>query len=447
MKNYQKLVTSILLSAGLALNSLSVTAAPQIVEKVAAIVNNDVVLESDINRMMESIKMSVPDQSQLPTDAELRSQVLERLVLESLMLQEAEKLKIRVSNEQLEQEISDIAAQNGMTIDQLRGQLTTAKISYPAYQDRIKKEILIDETRARIVRDRVNITPQEVDILVQHMLEQPADNFELNISQILVPLAEHPSLADIRKAQSTVKTILTKLSKKADFQTLSATYSAAPNALEGGAMGWKRINELPSAFAEEIDVKTARKGQIIGPIRSGVGFHIVRVNDVRGAEKQIPDGVNVTEYHARHILLKSTVLTTDEALINTLNGLRNDVLEGKMSFESAATAYSEDPGSASTGGDLGWSIPDRYDEGFRNALLKMQAGEISEPIKSNFGWHLIQLVETREVDHTEYALKDQAYRMIFNKKFTEEAQNWMHELRAGAYVNVRDENQDADSSN
>lgn len=195
-------------------------------------------------------------------------------------------------------------------------------------------------------------------------------------------------------------------------------------------MGWAKMQELPSIFASEL--QSSQKGGIVGPIRSRVGFHILKVNDIRGEQKAI----SVMEVHARHILIRSSVVVTDEQAQAKLASIADDIRSGKADFAEMARKYSEDPGSARQGGDMGWSSPEVFDPAFRDALMRLQKNEISAPIRSSFGWHLIQLLDTRQVDKTDVAQKDRAYRMLFNRKFSEEVPSWMQEIRASAYVKI-----------
>lgn len=223
-----------------------------------------------------------------------------------------------------------------------------------------------------------------------------------------------------------------EIKKGTNFGKLAIAYSADPQALKGGNMGWSRLQELPVVFAEQL--KSAKKGDVVGPIRSGVGYHILRVNEMNSANKTI----SVTEVKARHILIKSSPIMDDNQARQKLTQITQDIRSGKTTFENAAKEFSEDPGSALKGGELGWNMPDVYDPAFRDALMRLNKGEISQPVRSNFGWHLIQLEDTRNVDKTDAAQKDQAYRLLFNRKFNEEAQSWVQEQRAAAYVNVID---------
>ena len=200
-------------------------------------------------------------------------------------------------------------------------------------------------------------------------------------------------------------------------------------------MGWKKINELPTIFEERLI--RAPKGSVIGPIRSGIGLHILKVDDTRA---EAPQKITLQEVNARHILIKTNVLVTDQIAKQKLTDLRKAIISGTTTFTAAAKANSEDTGSKDSGGNLGWNRPEIYDDRFRIALIKLKKGEISQPIKSSYGWHLIQLIDSRQTDGTNLAKKDQAYRLIFNRKFAEEAQVWVQELKGDAYIKITGEN-------
>ncbi|MGM3191435.1 peptidylprolyl isomerase SurA [Dickeya dadantii subsp. dieffenbachiae] len=425
MKNWRALVLGLALSANMAF------AAPQEVNKIAAVVDNSVVLESDINSLLQSVKLNAQEAGQqLPDDATLRHQILERLIMDNIILQMAQKMGVQVTDEQLDRSIANIAAQNRMSVDQLRSRLAAEGVSFDTYRSQIRKDMTIAEVRNSEVRRRVTVLPQEVDSLAQQIASQGASGPEVNLSQILIPLPENPTQDQVDKAESLANRLVKEASQGADFGKLAITYSADPQALKGGQMGWGRPQELPSLFAERLT--NPQKGQVIGPIRSGVGFHILRVNDTRGGDQS----VSVTEVHARHILLRTSVVMNDAQARARLEDIASQIKSGKLSFANAAKQLSQDPGTANQGGDLGWSSPDMYDPSFRDALTQLKKGEISAPVHSSFGWHLIQLLDTRQVDKTDAAQKDRAYRMLFNRKFAEEAQTWMQEKRAAAYVKI-----------
>ncbi|HFF1621121.1 TPA: peptidylprolyl isomerase SurA [Yersinia enterocolitica] len=427
MKNWRTLILGLVVCANTAF------AAPQEVDKVAAVVDNGVVLQSDVDGLLQSVKLNAQQAGQqVPDDATLRHQILERLIMDNIQLQMAKKMGITISDEALDKAIADIAAQNRMTPAQMRSRLAADGLNYGTYREQIRKEMLTSEVRNNEVRRRITILPQEVESLAKQIGNQTSGDAELNLSHILIPLPENPSQQQVDQAEDLANQLVSEIKGGADFGKLAIANSADSQALKGGQMGWGKLQELPSLFAERL--QSANKGDVVGPIRSGVGFHILKVNDIRGADKTI----SVTEVHARHILLKPSPVMTDDQARAKLTAAAADIKSGKANFATIAKEISQDPGSAMQGGDLGWASPDIYDPAFRDALMKLQKGEISAPVHSSFGWHLIQVVDTRQVDKTDAAQKDRAYRMLFSRKFAEEAQTWMQEQRAAAYVKILD---------
>jgi len=429
MKNWRTLLLGAVLCANTAF------AAPQPIDQVAAVVDNGVVLQSDVDSLLNSVKQQAKEANQqVPDDATLRHQILERLIMDNIQLQMASKMGIQLSDDDVTKAIANIAAQNNISVDQLRSRLAYDGLNYNTYRAQIRKEMLISEVRNSEVRRRVTILPQEVDQLAKQIAAQNGNGAEFNLSHILLPLPENPTQDQVDQAEALAKKLVGELNNGADFGKLAITYSGDSQALKGGNMGWGKLQELPSLFAQALS--TAKKGQIIGPIRSGVGFHILKVNDIRGDSKV----VSVTEVHARHILLRTSVVMTDAQAQAKLRQIAADIKSGKTTFAAAAKEYSQDPGSANQGGDLGWASPDMYDPAFRGALMSMTKGQLSEPVHSSYGWHLIELLDTRKVDKTDAAQKNQAYQMLFNRKFAEEAQTWMQEQRAQAYVKIINDN-------
>ncbi|EOC0108369.1 peptidylprolyl isomerase SurA [Cronobacter dublinensis] len=425
MKNWKTLLLGITLVVNTSF------AAPQVVDKVAAVVNNGVVLESDVDGLMQSVKLNANQAGQqLPDDSTLRHQILERLIMDQIMLQMGQKMGVKVSDEQLDQAIANIAKQNNMSLDQMRSRLAYDGLNYNTYRAQIRKEMIISEVRNNEVRRRVTILPQEVETLAEQVGNQNDASTELNLSHILIPLPENPTADQVSEAEAQARSIIDQARNGGDFGKLAITYSADQQALKGGQMGWGRIQELPSVFAQALS--TAKKGDVIGPIRSGVGFHIIKVNDLRGQSQT----VSVTEVHARHILLKPSPIMTDQQARLKLEEIAADIKSGKTTFAQAAREFSQDPGSANQGGDLGWAAADVYDPAFRDALMNLSKGQMSTPVHSSFGWHLIELLDTRKFDRTDAAQKDRAYRMLFNRKFSEEVATWMQEQRASAYVKI-----------
>lgn len=280
MKNWRTLILGLVVCANTAF------AAPQEINKVAAVVDNGVVLQSDVDGLLQSVKLNAQQSGQqVPDDATLRHQILERLIMDELVLQMAQKMGMTVTDEELGQAVANIAQQNHMTVDQLRSRLAQDGINFNSYLSQIRKEMTISEVRNNEVRRRITILPQEVDSLAQQIGNQNDSSTELNLSHILIPLPENPSSAQVDEAEKQAESVADQAHNGTDFAKLAITYSADQQALNGGQMGWGRIQELPSLFAQALS--TAKKGDIIGPIRSGVGFHILKVNDLRGQTQNV----------------------------------------------------------------------------------------------------------------------------------------------------------------
>ncbi|CUX96499.1 peptidylprolyl isomerase SurA [Candidatus Doolittlea endobia] len=427
MKNWRACILGIVLCAK------GVLAAPQIVDKIAAVVNNSIVLESEVNNMLSIVRHSAQKANQqLPDSATLRRQILNLLIMDSIILQLAEQDNITISDEQLDQVIDNIVDQNHMPFDQLRNRLAYDGMDDHAYRAQIRKEMLIAEVRNREVSRRITILPQEIKSLAQQITIQASNGAEFNLSHIFIPLPEHSTQDQLDKAETLATSIIAQSKNGADFSRLVMTYSGDTQALKGGEMGWRKLKELPSLFATCL--QSTLKGKIIGPIRSGVGFHILKVNDVRGGDQK----VIVKEVHARHILLRTSVMMNNQQTYAKLEDIATQIKKGDISFAAAAKQLSEDSDSANQGGDLGWISNNAFDPAFRDALIHLKKGEISTPVHSSFGWHLIQLIDTRQADYTDKVQKDRAYRLLFNRKFSEEAETWMQEQRASAYVKIFD---------
>ncbi|MGK2959869.1 MAG: peptidylprolyl isomerase SurA [Candidatus Malihini olakiniferum] len=425
MKNWGTLIL------GLALSVNTAVAAPHVVDKIAAVADNSVVLESDVSTLLQSLKINAQKvRQQLPDENTLRHQILDRLIMDNIILQMAKKINIQISDAQLDQAISNIAAQNSMTLNQLKTQLANENLTYSTYRNQISKEMTIAKVRNNEVRRRITILLQEVDALAKQIASQTSKDAELNLSHILIPLAENAKQQQVDYLENLANSLVKQLQGGADFAKLATVNSADSKALKCSQMGWGKLQEIPSIFAERLT--QAQKNQVVGPIRSGVGFNILCVNDIRGGNKS----VSVTEVHARHILLKPSLVMSDSQAEAKLDEVAQQIRRGTTNFVTQAKQLSQDPRSANQGGNLGWATPDMYDPSFRDALIKLRKGEISAPIHSSFGWQLIQLLDTRQVDKTDAAQKDRAYRMLFNRKFSEEAQIWMQEQRAASYVKI-----------
>lgn len=437
MFNFKRTLRTILMvtSVGIFwLPSLSFAKINSKADGIAVIVNNNVILDSDIANLTNRITKQT-DKKNLPAPNILRKQIIDQLINETLIIQQANKANISISDPELEQAIEGIAAQNKLTMQEFKNYLNSTGLDFNLYKEQIRRDMLMDQIRLAELRDRITVSDYEIKTVTKNIDQQPTQNFAVDLSHILIAVPEKASSADIEEAQRKVNIILESLSKGESFSKLAMTYSNDELALSGGSMGWSDVHTLPSLFEQH--AAQAKKGEILGPIRSSAGFHILKVNDTKSYDAPKMD---TEEVDARHILLTTNVILDDEHAKAKLEQLRSNILSGKMTFAQAANLYSEDPGTINKGGDLGWSDPNIFDSSFRNALIKLKPDEISQPIKTKFGWHLIQMIGSRTVDATEVNRKDQAYRVIFNRKFNEESQVWAQALRGDAYIKIFDEN-------
>ena len=285
------------------------------------------------------------------------------------------------------------------------------------------------EVRRANVRRRVYITEQEINTLLELMEQQGAEQAEYNLGHILIGLPSDPTDEDIAAARDRADKVISLLESGSDFKKIAIASSSGNEALEGGEMGWLNINAMPTLFAEAIQGK--EKDALVGPIRSGAGFHILKVIDTRGIEK-----VTVEEVNSRHILIKPSIILSEDKAKEMLATFRTQLESGEADFAELAKEYSEDPGSALRGGELGWTDPNNYVPAFKEALAQLSPGEYSDPVRSVHGWHLIQLIDRRTDDATERRKEDKAYQLIFNRKFSEETENWLREMRDAAYIEV-----------
>lgn len=429
MKKLLTIFASLLL-----LQALITTQAKELLDKVAVIVDQGVILESEIEALVTDVKAGAQANNQtLPSDAALRRQAIERLILENLQMQMAQRMGIQISDPQLDQTIQNIAGQQQMSLVQLRQQVARQGIAYEDYREQVRKELITGEVRRANVRRRIYITEQEINTLVDIINQQGDQQAEYRLSHILIEIPGQATEEDITEARSRSERILNLLSEGSDFARLAIAASSGAKALEGGDMGWMNINSMPTLFAEAVNGK--KKDDVIGPIRSGAGFHILKIADTRGIET-----VEIEEVNARHILIQPSIILSDAKAEQMLTDFRSQLIEGTADFAELAKEYSEDPGSALKGGVLGWNDPNIYVTEFKNALSSLEKDEYSMPIRSQHGWHLIQLIDRRIDDATEKRKQDRAYQLIFNRKFQEESDAWLREMRDQAYIEVVGEN-------
>lgn len=401
--------------------------APKPMDEMAVIVNDSTILQSDIDTSMKLLKANMKRQNhKLPDNAVLRKQVIDQLIMDTLQQQEAKRIGVKIDDNQLNTALANIAKRNKQTLTELRKSIEKNGVSYANFREKIRHEMEASEARNALVRRRINILPAEVASMASLLAKQSDQSVQYRISHIQLKTDEDNDKTRIEKL---AKRIVQKLNKGADFKTLALTYSKGPKALQGGDWGWMSKEEMPTIFADHINMPG--KGSIIGPFHSGVGYHILKIDDVKGMKT-----IAVTEINARHILIKPSVILSDEGAKKELKGFIKQIQTGQTTFGKLAEQYSQDPGSASQKGELGYQSPDAYVPEFKNKIETLPVGQISQPFKTVHGWHIVQVLGRRQVDRTDAALKSKAYRLLFTRKFNEESTTWLQELKASAFIEI-----------
>jgi peptidyl-prolyl cis-trans isomerase SurA len=411
---------------------LCAQATPQSLDNVIAIVNKNVILQSELDQLIHKIQIDAAEQNQsLPPYHQLHKQVLDRLIEDSLILQQAERQGLRIGDTQLDQALASVAADKGQSVASMQAQAQREGLTPAEFRETVRKEMLISEVRRNQLRQRINITDQEVKQLSKLISDQGSKGQRFHIEHILLSLPTDADRAEQQRVAEKAKQLLAQLKKGADFHQIAVAESADNKALDGGDWGWMTVEEMPSLMAEA--VSGAHKDQFIGPLRSGAGLHIIHVKDVQGQQ-----AIELQEANARHILIKTSVILSDEKAEQMLKGFLHDIQSGKASFAKLAEKYSDDTGSATKGGELGWANPEMYVPEFRDMVKTLPIGQFSQPFKTVHGWHIVQVEGRRSLANTPEALENRAYQLIYNRRFAEEAQTWSDELRDEAFIQIMD---------
>jgi peptidyl-prolyl cis-trans isomerase SurA len=400
-------------------------------DRIAAVVNDGVVLDSELEDQIGIVSERLRQQKlELPPQNVLRQQVLERLVLQEIEAQRATKAGLKVPDETLNAALTDVAQRNSMTLSQLPEALQQQGIDYAAYREDMRKELTLGLLRQRDVLQRISITPREIDQYLEKEAKTPSADTEYNVSHILIAVPQEATPTQLDDAAKRAQEVYTRAKGGEDFAKLALAYSKSQTALEGGALGWRKGGELPT-FLTDVVAKL-KAGQVSEPLRTPTGYHIVRLNEVRGADHKAIE----KQVHVRHILMKTTELADDATVRQKLNQLRERILKGE-DFAGLAQTNSEDPGSGSQGGDLGWAGPGTFVPEFEAAIAGVKDGEISEPFHTQYGWHIAQVLGRREIDNTDELKRRQAIEAIRASKADEETELWLRRLRDDAYVEYK----------
>jgi peptidyl-prolyl cis-trans isomerase SurA len=406
------------------------SAAPRELDRVVAIVDDGVVLASELVERMQLIEQQIEASGRPapPRDA-LASQVLERLILESLQLQMGDRAGVRLSDEEITSAIERLAAQNGMPLPQFIQAVQQDGLSYREFREQIRREMVIARVQQNQVNGRIRITPREVEGFLESPLGRASTADEYRVAHILLTVADDadPRVRDEALAQA--RDLIEQARAGADFAALAIEHSSASTALEGGDLGWRSAGQLPTLFAEP--VLDADAGEVLDPIETESAIHVVKLVDKRGLGTETVD-----QTHVRHILVRPNEIRSDQEARELIQQIA-DRLEAGEDFGALAREYSDDPGSALRGGDLDWVEARQLDPAFASVMEASPVGEVSEPFPSSFGYHILEVLERREQDVGQEARERQAFMILRQRRFDEELQAWLQELREDAFVEIK----------
>lgn len=414
-----------------------VASEPQLLNAVVAVVNNDVITTDELAERAHSAALNLRRQKiQLPPMQQLRVQVLEQLILERAISQRARETGIRVDDGIVNATIEQIAQQNKISVAELRRRLSLDGVTFPQFREEIRSQIVAQRLREREVDDEIKIPESEIDaFLADQAGYNINDTIEYNISHIWIPTSESMSSDELSAARDTADDILERAQDGEDFGRLAASYSKASDALDGGNLGWRTLSQMPTALAAAVRDARQQSSKVAMNVSSD-GYYIVKVNDRRDGVKTKLAGGPVTQTHVRHILMAVTPVTDEATVLNRLNDIRKRLVENKEDFATLARLHSVD-GSATHGGDLGWVHPGDTVPAFEEAMNNLKPGEVSRPIKTQYGYHIIQVLDRRQEAVDAERMRYMARQVLRQRKLAEATANWQRELRDRAYVEIR----------
>ncbi len=404
----------------------------QTLDKVVAVVNDNVITQRELDTQVELLRQQLEARhTPIPAEDILRKQVLQHLIDVDLQLQIAKTNAIKVDATELDEAIGRIAADNKLTLTQLREALGHQGMTWDMYRESLRKEMIISRLQQRSVGHEIDVSARQIEDYIQMEKTTHTANQSFHVQNIVIPLPEEPTSLQLQKAQKKAQQLLAELKRGQDFNLLAVAESSDEYALEGGDLGERRLAELPSLFAD--NVMKMRVGEVAGPIHAGNGLQLIKLVAINDNQEHH----QVTKTHVRHILLKQDLNMTDAEALKQIKNLYEQLKSGK-DFGEMAKLYSLDPASAAKGGDLGWVVSEELVKPFAEAMAELPLQTVSKPVKSQFGWHLIEVLGRKEIDDSEAYKRQQVRMLLQQRKFNEAVQNWKQHMRAEAYVNVMD---------
>ncbi|TKD39894.1 peptidylprolyl isomerase [Azotobacter chroococcum] len=428
MKSNKKLTERLrpLLLATLLLGS-AVHAEVRPLDRIVAIVDNDVIMQSQLEQRLREVEQTIAKRgAQLPPRDQLGAQVLERLILENIQLQIGARAGIRIGDEELAQAMATIAQRNGLSLEQFQAALARDGLSFDDAREQVRREMVISRVRQRVVADRIQISDHEVQNFLASELGKLQLSEEFRLANITIPLSDGASPEQIQAAEQQVLEIYRQLRSGTDFAQLAIARSAGETALEGGEIGWRKAAQLPPPF--DGLVSQLPVGGVTEPVRTPGGYIILKLLEKRGGSVQVRD-----EVHVRHILIKPSEIRSEAEARRLIERIHERIRNGE-DFAELAKSFSEDPGSALNGGDLNWIDPNILVPEFREMMANTPAGELSPPFKSPFGWHVLEVLGRRATDSSTQVREQQALNVLRNRRYDEELQSWLRQIRDEAYV-------------
>lgn len=428
MIKQKNIVIALTLCCSLLINSVVVYA--ETIDRIVAVVEDDVILEAELEREVAAIRARMAEsKAQLPPETILRKQVLEKMIIDTLQRQLAAKAGVTVSEEMLNSSAADIAQRNNMSLEQFRSELEANGLSYKAFLDNMRNEIIINQLRAKEIGGRIKVSDSEVEHYIETQEKAGDEATQYHLGHILIAVKEGSSASEIQKAQSKADSLVKKLRAGQDFAQTAISDSDDDNALKGGDLGWRGINDIPSQLVD--GVRQMHLNEVSDPIRSSGGFHIIKMLDKRSDV----DNHVISTTKVRHILIKTNELIDDAEAKKRLLDLKTRIADGD-DFATLARTHSDDKGSALKGGDLGWVEPGSLVKPFEEAMNKLTVNQISEPVQSQFGWHLIQVLDRKDKDNASEHKKNLVREAIRKRKIEEETELWLRRLRDEAYIEI-----------
>lgn len=403
--------------------------AGEALDRIIVVINDGVILQSELDESMADARQQIKARGIAdPPEDVLRSQVLERLILTRLQTQRAAEAGVRIDDRELNEVITNIAAQNGMTLQQFAESIKKEGNDYLAVREQIRDQVLMSRLRQKEVDSRISVTDQDVDLYLS--TQGPDENREYKLSHILIAIPDGAKNDERAKARAKAEDLVRRLRAGEDFAQIAIANSNGQQALQGGDLGWRKAADLPSLFATA--AAKLGKGDVSDPLEAGSGYHIIKLVDERGGEGR----QTVAETHAKHILLTPNALRDEEQTRALARDIYDRLQKGE-DFTALAKKYSDDPGSKNGGGDLGWQAPGVFVPEFQSRLDQLKLGEISQPFHTQFGWHIASVIERRTRDTTEESRRNRARTAIGQRKSAEEYDSWLRKLREEAYVEYR----------